>query len=426
MLTHIGQQFKGEVAYVNFERQPEMPGCFVSNDPKVTVALLEARLAQAVRPAKTLLFLDEIQAAPEVLPKLRWFYEELPELAVAAAGSLLDFTLAQPSFSVPVGRITYGHLEPMTFIEFLLACGEDRLAEVIETSTPADGVPDVLHTRLMQLVRTYTLVGGMPAAVNTWVQTRSLAAVNELHRDLIQTMRDDFAKYADVAKTRVNTLRVSKVFSALPRLVGRKFVPAQVDRDEKSFTLKEAFALLALARVVTPVRRTAANGVPLGAEVDERHQKVCMLDVGLYCTMTGVDAVAATAAAEIALINEGQLAEQLVGQELRACRPFNQEPGLFTWSRDAKNSNAEVDYVIQTAGHIVPVEVKAGATGRLRSLHMMVREKNLGVAVRVNSQPMLASDVETALPTGPKHEFKLLSIPFYMTSELPRLLAPLF
>ncbi|MBF0245911.1 MAG: ATP-binding protein [Planctomycetes bacterium] len=421
LIKHVGEQFPGGLAYVNLERQPELIPCFAPNDPKEILVLLETRLRQAITPGKTLLFLDEIQSAPEILAKLRWFCEELPELSVVAAGSLLDFALIEHAFSMPVGRITYGHLEPMTFAEFLLACGEERLLKAIHEYTPVASMPEVVHARAMELARIYSLVGGMPAAVNVWVQTRSFVAVAELHRDLLQTIRDDFAKYGATPQSRVNTLRVGKVFAALPRLVGRKFMPSEVDREEKSLFLKDAFRLLTLARVATPVQRTAANGIPLGAEIDERYQKVCLLDVGLYATMCGADAVTVTSKLDLTLINEGKLAEQLVGQELRACRPFNQEPALFTWVREAKNSNAEVDYVIQVGARIVPVEVKAGATGRLRSLHMMVAEKNLNFAVRVSSEPPVLGAVATALPSHPPRSFQLLSVPFYLVSEIPRL-----
>jgi predicted AAA+ superfamily ATPase len=325
--------------------------------------------------------------------------------------------MSDHAFSMPVGRITYGHLEPMTFAEFLIATGEERLLKVIRDCTPSTGVPEALHSRLLELVREYALVGGMPAAVADWVEHRSFARTAEIHRDLLQTIRDDFAKY----KRGVHTTRVAKVFSALPRLVGRKFQPKQVDADEKTLPIKDAFRMLALARVVTPVQRSAANGIPLAAEVDERYQKVCLLDTGLYATQTGIDAAAIASQPDLILVNEGQLAEQFVGQELRACRPFNDEPTLFTWVREAKSSNAEVDYVIQVGTRIVPVEVKAGATGTLRSLHMMVAEKKLDLAVRVSSTPLQRGRVQTSLPIGTPRAFTLLSVPFYLTSEIPRL-----
>ena len=416
LVKHFAERFQGELAYVNLEREPDLGSCFAPSDPKTIIGLLEARLRRTITPGKTLLFLDEIQARPEILAKLRWFAEELPVLHVIAAGSLLDFALADHSYSMPVGRITYGHLEPMTFAEFLIAAGEERLLTVIRSCTLDAGVPAALHPRLLELVRSYALVGGMPAVVADWILHHSFTRTAEIHRDLLQTIRDDFAKY----KRGVHAARVAMVFAALPRLVGRKFQPRQVDPDEKTLPLKDAFRMLSLARVVTPVQRTAANAIPLGAEVDERYQKVCLLDTGLYATQVGIDAAAVASQPDLTLVNEGQLAEQLVGQELRACRPFNQEPALFTWVRASKSSNAEVDYVIQVGTRIVPVEVKAGATGTLRSLQMMVVEKNLDLAVRVSSQPLQRNEVKTSLPIGTQRTFSLLSVPFYLVSEIPR------
>jgi len=146
-----------------------------------------------------------------------------------------------------------------------------------------------------------------------------------------------------------------------------------------------------------------------------------MLDVGLFATMTGIDASALPLDPDFRMANHGQLAEQFVGQELRACRPFNQEPSLFCWVREVKGSNAELDYVIAVGTRIVPVEVKAGAAGRLRSLHVMVAEKGLDLAVRVGPEPLQLREVTTALPRGPQRTFRLLSVPFYMVAEVPRL-----
>jgi len=257
----------------------------------------------------------------------------------------------------------------------------------------------------------------MPAAVVEWVATGSLLAVGTRHRDILTSMRDDFAKYS----RRANPQRIEKVFAALPRLVGRKFQATQVDRDENGRGLKEAFRMLCRARVATPVRRSACSGIPLGASIDERYEKVCMLDVGLLATMSGLDAASLPSDGETLFSNRGQLAEQYVGQELRACRSFDQEPALFTWVREAKSSNAEVDYVIQVGGRVVPVEVKAGAPGRLRSVHMTVVEKGLDLAVRVGPEPLQLREVTTALPVGPARTFRLLSVPLAMVSEIQRL-----
>jgi len=215
LVREFGGRFPDQLASVNLEREPDLAACFAPNDPKAILGLLEARLRRTITPGKTLLFLDEIQTAPEILAKLRWFAEELPTQHVILAGSLLDFALDDHAFSMPVGRITYGHLEPMTFAEFLVAAGEDRLLKAIRACTPGPGVPEVLHSRLLELVRNYALVGGMPAAVADWVEHRSFTHTSEIHRDLLQTIRDDFAKY----KRGVHTMRVAKVLGGFPRCV---------------------------------------------------------------------------------------------------------------------------------------------------------------------------------------------------------------
>ena len=421
LVENLGTRPETQVAALNFERDPSLAAAFASNHPATIVAELEVLLRQSIQPGRTVLFLDEIQAAPALLAKLRWFAEEMPDLHVVAAGSLLDFALAEHEFSMPVGRVTFGHLEPMTFAEFLDAVGEERLRAAIQAASVRAPLPAVLHEHAARLLRDYLLVGGMPAAVAEWASSRSFRQVTTRHRDLLAATRDDFAKY----RRRLDPVRIEKVFAALPRLVGRKFQPTQVDRDERSQALKEAFRMLAMARVVTPVRRTAANAVPLGAEVDERYEKVCMLDVGLFATMAGIDAGALPVDAVARFANHGQLAEQYVGQELRACRAFDQEPALFTWVREAKNSNAEVDYVLEVGGRVVPVEVKAGAPGTLRSLHVMVAEKQLDVAVRVGPGPLQVMSTTSATSVGPERPFRLLSVPFAMVGEIPRLVREL-
>lgn len=423
--THLCQAFGRahftHVATVNFERDPLLGGLFERPDPRDTVRLLEAHTRVPIRAGETLLFLDEVQAAPVVLSRLRYFAEELPDLHVVAAGSLLDFALNDPQLSVPVGRISYLHLEPMTFEEFLVACGEDSLQQYLTTLTPADDVPPALHQRLLDLLRKYMFCGGMPAVVRTWVETGSLIEVQRVQQDLLATVRDDFAKY----QRRVNRDRLLKVFAALPRFVGRKFVAAHIDREEKSAAIKDALRLLCLARVATQVHHTSASGIPLGAEVDESRFKICLLDIGLHVVLSGLDATTLIGGEDPVLCNSGQLAEQLVGQELRAARPLYQDPALFYWSREQRSANAEVDYVIQLQAEIIPVEVKAGTSGQLRSLHQFLREKRRSLAVRFDASPPSLLDTQVTLPDGTPLTFRLLSLPLYLCGQLRRILGQL-
>ena len=222
----------GALAEANVERRPELKGCFADNDPRATLRRLEVVLGQSIpSDGSTLLFLDEIQAAPEVLAQLRWFAEELPSLPIIAAGSLLDFALRSPAFSMPVGRLTFLYLEPMGFEEFCLALGEDPLVGwlregvTLETirSGAARGGPE--HSKALRLFREWLVVGGMPAAVEAYRNRRSFLEVAALQRDLLATLRDDFAKYSG----RVPHARLTKVLASIPQQLGAKFTFARID-----------------------------------------------------------------------------------------------------------------------------------------------------------------------------------------------------
>ena len=402
---------------INFERFPDVASLFTSKSPKAILPLLEARFNATIEPGKTLLFLDEIQAAPEVFASLRYFHEELPGLHIIAAGSLLEFVLQEHSFSMPVGRIEYMHLGPMTFEEFLLAVGRDKLQQWLSGYMPGDDVPEGLHRDLLGLLRQYCVVGGMPEAVAAFAQNGSFLASAHVHQSILATYRDDFAKYATKAEHR----RIEKIFSSVPRLVGRKFMFSHVDREERARELGPALHLLCLARVTHQIKHSHGNGVPLGAEVDDRTFKVLFLDIGLLCHSCGLNVIDIEKVADLILVNNGAVCEQLVGQHLLMSGTFHEDPHLNCWMRDKPNANAEVDYLIAVGPRVVPVEVKAGATGRLKSLHLFMSEKKCDFGLRFNSD--LPSFLDTRMPRSEAEAppFRLLSLPFYMLGQTRRL-----
>lgn len=402
---------------VNFERNPGVTSLFGSKSPKIIVSQLEARFDVPVTPGKTLLFLDEIQAAPEVLAVLRYFHEEMPELHVVCAGSLLEFVLEEHSFSMPVGRIEYLHMGPMQFEEFLLAMKRDRLRQWLCDYALGSPIPDEIHRELLRLLRQYLIVGGLPAAVAIFAGNESYRECEQVQQSIIATYRDDFSKYASKVKHR----RVEKVFAGIPRLVGQKFMYSKIDREERSRDLSEALRLLCLARVAHQVRHTAANGLPLAAESDDRHFKVLFLDVGLLCRSLGLSVAEIEQPEDVLLINQGALCEQFVGQHLAFSGHCYDEPALHYWMRRERNSNAEVDFVIAVGPHVVPVEVKAGKTGTLKSMHLLVREKGREFALRFNSDTPSLCQARTSLAIGDQKPFRLLSLPLYLVGQTQRL-----
>ncbi len=402
---------------LNFERNPELKSFFRDNNPKVVLQGLEQFIGNAIDADRDVLFLDEIQAAPELLAKLRWFAEELPTLRVIAAGSLLDFALKEHSFSMPVGRIGYHYLEPMSFEEFLLALGEKQLNQALASLDLQQHLPSPIHEKLMQHFKVYRFVGGMPASVASFAKTRSYVSTSQIQHDLLATYRDDFHKY----RTRISHDRLDTVMRAVPLLLGKAFKYRQVNPEIPSASLKRSLELLANARVCHLVRATAANGVPLAAEVRTSPFKAIFLDVGLVSAMLGLVLHRQTEA-RVPLANEGALAEQVVGQLLRTIEPSFREPSLHYWARQQHGSEAEVDYVIAHGGSVIPIEVKAGRTGTLRSLHSFMFRKKRPFAIRINGDQASKVKVDTKTNTGDQIQYQLLSIPFYLIEQLPRLI----
>lgn len=419
LVRHLAQSHKLRLIEINFESRPQFISLFNTNDPKRILLNLSSLYDEVIDPKSTLLLLDEIQAAPELLAKLRWFAEDMPELPVISAGSLLEFVLDNHTFSMPVGRIQYMHLEPLSFEEFLKGHKKDQLIDYLTTYNWDFGeIPQVIHEQLLAYLKEYIVIGGMPAAVSSWIEHRSLTKVNQIHHDLIATYLDDGAKYSG----RLSTQRLAEVMMAVPKYLGEKFIYTRVNPLAQIASIKQALDLLCKSRVCHRVFGCAANGVPLGAELQEKYLKVIFLDVGLCSAALGLTLDSFANVEELTLINKGGIAEQLVGQILRTLAPFYIEPALYYWHRDVKGSSAEIDYIIQHGNNVIPIEVKAGSTGKLRSLHYFMNLKSFPLAVRINSDLPSRIQVDFKDHHGTPVIYQLLSLPFYLLGQLHRLL----
>lgn len=408
---------------VDFERDPELREAFTGRDPARILALLKLLTGKTAAAGTHLLFLDEIQAAPEALSALRYFHEELPELHVAAAGSLLEFALAQTRYPMPVGRVEYMHLGPMHFEDFVTAHGGADLADFLR-GFPLRGVeenalPTAVHRRCIDLLRRYWVVGGLPEAVAAFVRAPGggvdFEPVSRVLHNVVATYRDDFGKYGR-SRDRIRT-----VFDRLPHLVARKFKYVEVSREHRASEIGAALDHLCMARVASRVFRTSAAGTPLAAGVNPRFFKCLHVDVGLLCAALGLDVLDLERQGDPTLVNRGVVAEQFVGQHLLYPEAPYLTPALHYWAREARNAAAEVDYVIAVGSRVVPVEVKAGATGSLRSLHRFVREKSSGLALRFNADPPSLLRESRKLPDGTTVRYDLLSLPLYLVGQARRL-----
>jgi len=403
---------------INFERNPELSGIFKSNNPEKIIQLLELQFNTSVIPGKSLLFLDEIQAAPEVFASLRFFYEEFQELHIIAAGSLLEFIFEEPTFSMPVGRIEYLYLGPMHFEEFLLASGKDKLISFLKGHAYKDIIPQSVHQHLMDLFRTFLVIGGMPESVKIYLNSKFWQDCEATKNSLLTTFQDDFNKYGK----RIKNQQLAYLFKTIPLLVGKKFKYVNVSRSEKPRELAKALDLLCMARTVFRIYHSSSVGIPIGATINTKKFKSVFLDVGLMSTICGLNLLDYEKAEDIMLVNAGAVCEQYIGQELLFSQQFYREPELYYWSREKRGSSSEIDYVISEGTRIVPVEVKAGKSGTLKSLHLFLKEKECSIGVRFNSDLSSFMISEATLPDGSKFKYHLLSLPLYMVGQTRRLI----
>ena len=403
---------------INFDLTPEKAEYFKAADIDEIIQLLEADSNQRIESGKTLLFLDEIQAAPEVLHKLRYFYEKKPRLHVIAAGSLLDFLLKETKFSMPVGRVEYMHLAPMDFEEYLLAIGENRLYDLLRSFELGKELPAPLHQKLMKFLQWFFVVGGMPGAVKQYMLNHEIERVQREHHSIIQSYIDDLNKYAG----QYNPIMLQTIFKKIPSLLAEKIKYVNIILGERTTAVAACLGLLELAGVSYRIYHTAANGIPLGAEKKERDFKLLFLDVGMASTILGVRLNEIYLAKDPMTVNKGVLSEQFIGQHLlHARKPFI-APELYFWNRQKKNSTAEVDYIHSIGQNVIPVEVKSGKTGTLKSLHQFLMEKKLNFAVRFNADVPSVGNFTLTLPQGGELEYRLVSLPLYMVGQLNRIL----
>lgn len=388
---------------INLELKPSYCSCFESLDPQKITAELELLSGTKIIPGETLLFIDEIQDCPKAIMAFRYFKEQMQTLHVIGAGSLLEFTLNDPTFRMPVGRVDFLYLQPLSFMEFLEAIGSGHMREQFKRMSLSNPPSVAIHEHLLTLVRDYTILGGMPAVIKKYLLTKSFLEAQHRQSALLNSYRRDFGKY-DVKGIHLN-LRL--LFDKAPGLVGQWFKYKNVSTDIPSKDIKLAYTLLCHAGILHPIYATAASGIPLSMTQNERKFKLLFLDVGLVKRACGLDAELLLKD-DIFLLNKGALAEQFVGQELLAYQEKQELPELYFWAREEKNSSAEVDYLTVIDTQIIPIEVKSGSTGTLKSLRIFMEEKKNKIGIRISKVPL-------SLNQG------VLSVPFYLISEVPRL-----
>lgn len=378
-VREFGKQFQYYVE-INLEKQADLRQFFSENiDVKKTCEKLSGTLSIPIVPGETLLFIDEIQVCKEAIMALRYFKEDYPELHVIAAGSLLEFVLDElPSFGV--GRIRSLYMYPFSFDEFLMAQGLDLTIEFKKKATSEEPLTNLAHEELVNQLRSFYLVGGMPAAVTEWVETHSYIEVSHIHNDIIDTYLDDFSKY----KKRVSPFMLGQILRSVALQAGKKFVYATAARDVHSSIVRDALHLLTLAGLIHPVKHTDGTGLPLGAEESDNYTKYLFFDLGVMQTLLDIPASDILLATDVDFVNKGAASEMFAGLEMVKYYDCYQKAVMHYWQNMTKNSSAEIDYLITREGKVLPIEVKANTQGGMKSLWIFMRKRKLHEGIRTS------------------------------------------
>lgn len=410
IVKQFSQQFDNFLP-LNLEKRADMQLMESTDNVKTLLPMIFLYCGVSEKKGRTLVFLDEIQNSPKTVTLLRYFYEELPEIYVIAAGSLLETMLGR-NISIPVGRVDYLALRPCSFTEFMGAIGEESYTSHILDAT----LPDAFHEHINTLFNTYALVGGMPEIVARYAEDKNVIDLSATYRSLINSYKNDAEKYAD-GITRTNVIR--HIIEQGWNYAGQTITLGNFAGSQyKAREVGEALRILEKTMLCELVYPTTST-LPPGIQELRRSPKLIWLDMGLVNYNARIQKEYLLSK-NLKDVWRGMAAEQIVAQALLALDTDVDARRKF-WVREKKGSNAEVDFVYEYDGMLIPVEVKSGHNAHLKSLHIYMDEAPHDIAIRIWSNPFSIDDVLT----GKGKPFKLINLPFYYIEALPKILKQL-
>lgn len=412
-VRHLGASFELFLE-LNLERYADLALVRSCRSPDELLQALMARHNLLRLPARTLLFFDEIQERKEAVSWLPLFAEQRPEIAVIAAGSLMDVLLEKRDLAFPTGSVSFLSMAPMTFFEFLRAQERLVLAKLLLSSAKAGAITTELHEQALDQLRDYFFVGGMPEAVSRWSLRHQKDAVREVQREIWQALAEDIRKY----RSAIAVDELEAAFDNLRHHYGQRFRYEGFAPGYKSEKMKAALEKLESAHLLTRVWPTSSLELPL--EIRARSApKLLPLDIGLAHQAFGTpyESLRQELPERVFV---GRNAEIFVGQQFVAKAGRRREP-LHFWISESSKANAEVDYLLSGKGAATPVAIRPGAAGTLKSLHLFLQRAGLAVAVRLHAGPLADERHEVKMEEG-KLTYRLLSLPLYLAEEVSALM----
>ncbi|NGX35016.1 MAG: hypothetical protein K1060chlam1_01384 [Candidatus Anoxychlamydiales bacterium] len=397
-LKCFGKKSYGNVAYLNFEKNEKLCQYFEETlDPKQLIKILSIHTEIEIKPHQTLLILDEIQECPKALNSLKYFCEEANEYQVAAAGSLLGVKTAKEK-GFPVGKVNFLHMYPLTFFEFLSALGQEKIRKFLEEYHTYVPIPNPLHEKLISLLKIYFFIGGMPEAVAEYAKNEKLNIVREIQQEILNAYEKDFAKHAPPHEI----MKITTVWKQVHRQLAKenkKFIFAAIRKSARGRDYEEAIQWLSDAGLIHKSYLVESPKFPLSAYADNNTFKIFLADVGLLGAQSNLSAKTIIDKELLFTEFKGALTENYVAQELIATKHKN--PYYWT-SRGA----AEIDFLIEEDHEIYPLEVKAGANQKKKSLLVYNQKYSPGKLVRATVMNL-------------KHDGDIYNYPLYLISQFP-------
>lgn len=406
-VTIFAKEHFENFVYINLEKADHFELFKTTNTVEEFEKIIDIVFQQKIIPGKTLIFIDEIQNTPNLIALLRFFYEERPKWHVIAAGSLLEVKIKKEGLSMPVGRVEYAYVYPLTFFEFLGAMKEDSLLDFLQKVTLQEKIPEAIHQRALKLFYQYTMLGGMPEIVAMHVEKKAQEEINLTYSSLLTAYSEDIYKYASSAE--IKYLR--HVLEQVPYFAGERITYEKFGGGTfRSREMSEAFNILEKTMIVRQVSATKSARLPL-VNQKKNAKKLLYLDSGFVNFKNDIQSEYIKLS-DLNDLYRGKIAEQIVGQNIIASG-LHSEQTLFYWAKEKLNSQAEVDFCVAHEGKILGIEVKSGHSGRLKSLLSFAGSVENSKLFRIYSGQMQAEDVSAA---GKKHQ--LISLPFYLVNRI--------
>jgi len=360
LINQFGKQEYSHFIYLNFEQNLGLRSLFQETlIPENIVNNISLYIGQKIVSDNTLIFFDEIQSAKEALTSLKYFYEQLPDYHIIAAGSLLGVSVGK-STSFPVGKVNFMHLYPLNFSEYLVAFGEELLLKEINTINKFISLPELLHNKLLSLLKMYLYLGGMPEVLQNYLQNNDIAAVRLIQNELLEAYQRDFSKYTDKSQA----IRTAELWKSIPYQLAKenkKFKYGDVRSNARAAHYEQTIEWLNSAGLINVVHQISIPKLPLSGYADLAKFKIYLLDTGLLGAMLSISSDMILKPSGLFVEYNGAFIENFVASELKASGMKE----LFYWT---SHSDAEVDFIIQYKNNIYPLEVKSGSSRNLKSI----------------------------------------------------------